>query len=732
MYQKLLNMKVDGWKLFVFMLLYLLSISPVKAFEKTQLSGDITITLDDGLWKKNNQKTLYKDIKIDLVCQKSVCEPEIWAKAPEFNQADHYGIIETNTLEEGWKLEINLKINPDPWLTTTGEAQYKIEIIPDGNNFIGKYTGTFNNLPVSGKAEIEINPHWGKAIPNHQPIIPQEHPRLIFRKHQLPQLRAKANTDYGKAIINRLKTVLSHPIYYTGYGPNGGYHAAGHCFLYLLDEDEKAARKAWDIVQTTIDREPERLLEKSLVVAGIAMAYDMCYDAWEDEQRIIITNWLADRAKLLIEGRKGNGWNPTPWSNWSAKARSAAGLAALAILENNSINDIDIDKLIKIAEINIKGYLTKGTGDRGFGTEGDLYHRESIYAIMPFLQAYKNVLGKDLVSGSNAQWILPHYLMRLVGDNGEISLPTYGRHRIGPDGGLFALGLGILPNPFKTAAFWFFQRQFDFLGDRTFGIGKYSPHEAIYILASYPDEIIPQNPEEILEKVLVDQQKGFYVFRERWLDETDFVASIYLKREPLRKSWSFPEAGSFRIWGLGGRWAVAGPSNNQRISENVLLTDTIGREKTEPIYFEKNPDGSGVVSLKGKNWIRSFAVDYSRRSGTLGLFAVVDKFTGETEDKALPWIMHTEGEVKIDEQSFLITAENGATMKGTFITPSKVNISYQEGKIVATGGKEFFVIMTVQYNNPPKIEIFGNGIEAQVKVGSQIIFYKEDHLNLIK
>ena len=492
-----------------------------------------------------------------------------------------------------------------------------------------------------------------------------------------------------------------------------------------------------------------RLLEQSPIVAGIALAYDLCYNTWDENRLQKITSWLARESNILIEGTRDRGWNPNSWSNWSARARGAAGLATLAILleppeffAQSNLEPNDSWRLLKISERNVKRLLNIGIGDRGFGTEGDHYTTEPlVLTIIPFLQAYENVLGKDLISDSSAEWFLPHYIMRMVESNGELSFPAYGRHRAGPGGSLFALGWETVPEKFLPAVQWFFQQHFGWEGDRSFGIGTYGPYEAAFALMGYRDDVVPKNPAEILGHVLVDEQKGFYVFRDRWQDSNDFVASIYLKQEPLKSSWSFPDTGSFRIWGLGGKWANAGPSHPDPKNENVVAIADRPADAWQDakgaklIFFNSSPDGSGVVSFRHYNWLRSFAVDYSGASGVPGLFVVVDKFNleeNQTEQKI--WTMHAEGDVSIQGQSFTIQSNSGATMQGNFVTPDGVNISFEPGEtggvIRATGGDRFFLVMTVQKGLPPEIEISGRGLNAQVKVGGKTILFQDDKIVL--
>ncbi|MEQ8752770.1 MAG: hypothetical protein RID09_04510 [Coleofasciculus sp. G1-WW12-02] len=67
----------------------------------------------------------------------------------------------------------------------------------------------------------------------------------------------------------------------------------------------------------------QRLLEHSTVVAGVALAYDLCYPAWDEEQVQQVADWLASQTALLVKGTAGDGWNPNPPSNWNARARGA-------------------------------------------------------------------------------------------------------------------------------------------------------------------------------------------------------------------------------------------------------------------------------------------------------------------------------------------------------------------------------------------------------------------------
>lgn len=716
--------------------------------EVEQLSGEISLNLRNGLWKDWSGERVYQTITVDLTCSRGECQSTAWGYAPSFHQdLDHLGTVEVLATENIWRLKVKLAVQSSPWTPEeTATADYIIELIPLDGKLIGSYAGDFNQVPVRGPVTGIVNNHSSQPIPNHQPITKGEHPRLIFRREEIPAIRAKIQTEYGQQIMNRLSEALETEIYYEGISPNGGSHAASHCFLALINDEPESAAKAWEIVENSLNNPGPRLLEKSTITQGIALAYDLCYQYWDETQINRLTTWLeTETTKLLNGDSHQRGWNGNAWSNWNARARSAAGLAALATLGESA----ESSKQIEIARRNVQRYLHTALGDRGFGTEGDLYTRESLNGILPFFQAYQEVLGQDLTTNSPLVWVIPHYLNRMVKQGEEVSVPAYGRHRIAPTGDLLVLSWQTTPAEFLPAALWVFDEYFTTNGVGSFGIDNHQPHLAIYALTGYPEGIRAENPARLIPRVQADSVRGFVTWRNQWQDENDFVSSIYLKRNPLGASWSYPDVGSFRIWGLGERWAISGPDLPEPENENVLmLSQGAFWESAEPIFWRANSNGSGIITLKTNNVfkpdsdppqgitaLRTFGVDYSEAAGVPGLFVVVDRLMGAVDNdyfKNNTWIMHTPGKVEIEGNTFMIISASGATMKGTFITPVSVNITYQPtetgGVIQATGDDRFFVVMTVQSGPPPELEMVGTGLNA-VKIRGQTITVTEDGIN---
>lgn len=697
------------------------------------LAGKVSITLEKGIWKLWEEQPVYQNMTLDLICNQGQCQSEVWGFAPSFNKdVDHQGTVEVSKLGDRFKLDVKLQIQSHPGNPNLTEAVYTIDLVPYRNQLIGSYRGEYNERNLAGKVTGKKNKLQFATVKEHQPLKAQEHPRLIFRAKELPILKAKAKTAHGREIVKELKKTLKEPIYYQGYVPTGGYHAAGHCFIGLLEDNPNAAQTGWKIVQKAIANPGKRFLEHSPIVAGVAIAYDLCYPLWSREQQQQVAQWLTEQTVKLVGGdTPKNGWNSYPWSNWNARARGAAGLAALAILNEPAdyyvYNEFfqqpeDIEKLLKIAERNVMRYLDTALGDRGVGTEGDHYSTEPWrLAILPFLQGYREVKGIELAP-SKTQWFLPQYVSRTAEIDGESTISSYGRHRLSPPASLYGIGLPLVPDEFVPGVLWFLEQP-----QNNYGVSNDLPISGIYALTGYPQQLQPVDPDKSWDKVLIDSQKGFYSFRNQWQGNTDIIASIYAKHEHLRASWSFPDAGSFRIVGLGHHWIVPGISKPQPENENIVVTGRNQEGAAKTTYFQSEKDGSGVVTIERDSWLRSFAVDYGGSGGVPGLFVVADRFKTENTEDFQPkvWNLHVRGKVEVKDNSFVVTSPDGTSLQGTFVSPEGIKISHLAtetgSKIQVRAVNNFFVVFTLQSGKLPEVQVSGRDAKREVTVGNQRI-----------
>ncbi len=363
------------------------------------------------------------------------------------------------------------------------------------------------------------------------------------------------------------------------------------------------------------------------------------------------------------------------------------------------------------------------------------------------------------------------------------------------DSALFACNYPIVPDAWKPAVLWAWQRH----------AGVAAPADAPKLLAGpvasavhrafldYPldpatgrTSVEPKPPKGVLPLAWEAPDYGYYAFRNGWEGRDDFVAQIY-GRTMQGHGYILPNAGTFTLMGLGHRWIEALPGlrlHNQRSFNNVVLLpedDTNEGANGRLLHSETRADGSGVVTFdlgdlyaaprrdaKGGaaalyekygrirrdsafanadiTGMRSFAVDYSGRSGAPCLFAVADAIAG---GKAKIWkavvSSNSLASAKVDGNAVTIAKPDGATMRLTFLSPPNPRIqvemrsitfkmTYNRGEaempspgIYVQGADpndgRFLTVCTIQRGDPPAVKIEGGGLAAKARVGARSLAF---------
>lgn len=266
----------------------------------------------------------------------------VWADAPSFNKGVHQGFVSSGELQgDKLTLTVSFNIGGDAWVKGgrwRGTFQLQKS---DQNRWTGTYDALFRGKPVKGSVYAIEQPK--PAATGIAPAAPDEHPRLMFRKADLPALREKAKTEFGQAALSKMNGII------------------GNALKYQLTGDKKLA-------QATIP-EVEKLLADNGVgdkmVRGrilgwrfeqIALAYDTCYDVYPDDLKRRIEahvagyqGWRAFRSPSTFQ--KEISWSITgtyPWpirygpamaavSVWGMKGPEPAKPAARPFLHDEPI-----------------------------------------------------------------------------------------------------------------------------------------------------------------------------------------------------------------------------------------------------------------------------------------------------------------------------------------------------------------------------------------------------------
>ena len=418
-----------------------------------------------------------------------------------------------------------------------------------------------------------------------------------------------------------------------------------------------------------------------------------------------------------------------------------------------------------------------------------------------YAAAYRRAFGVDLSPYPDiTHFVARRMFAHIYPATGEpISQEVNGPNNLGPE--YFAVHFPIVPEAWKPAVLWGWQR---FLGIRDGDdVAKVlaGPIASVPIRAflDYPLDMQPQPPKGILPLAWEAPDFGYYGFRNAWDGKDDFLVQVY-GRFQSGHGYSVPNAGNFTIAGLGHNWAVSLPSlrlHNQRTFANVVLLkddETNDDARGRLLYAKTEKDGSGVVSFdlgdvyggaqsgaKGKplplyerygnvrrasafkptgiEGLRAIAVDYSGRSGAPCLFVLVDQITGG-RNKVWCWRIQDDeinektkqvivpGDLKntqVEGNTVTVAAPDGATMRLTFVAPTKADVkaenreivytkTYNRGKgersapgIYASGADptdgQFFAVATIHRGAPPPVKIEGKGLTAKVRVGGQTVSF---------
>lgn len=239
------------------------------------------------------------------------------------NKGILWGHVESSSISES---EVNLRVSyfmPTDKFVNGGRATFNISCTRDADGTLsGTYDGIYygetytywwmpkkdeNHLcSLSVCGQNAPSPPRGTAVgtihvrstPSSEfsPPGKDEHPRILFRKRDLPLLKAKSETEFGRKCLEFMQ----------GWGP------VGHGVLYQFakyDGDEanaaKYAESASKLVQYHMrdfsngeDEHGQVAWTRRLEM--VALTYDLCYDGWTAEFRHRVAWYLVNTAKTIL------------------------------------------------------------------------------------------------------------------------------------------------------------------------------------------------------------------------------------------------------------------------------------------------------------------------------------------------------------------------------------------------------------------------------------------------
>ncbi len=245
----------------------------------------------------------------------------VWGLAGDFTNSPHTGRVAGGMLsDQGGELSIEMNISGDAFTKDPGgRAKYKVVLTRGAAGAIeGTYDGTYRDVSVKGRAEAAVLPPPKQVVPNFAPVKPGEHPRILFRAADLPRLREKMATPFGRAALEKMNDIV-------GLGVR--HQLTGERQLADRARKEAEALMGQGSGSDQFGHNVGDRMEK------VALAYDMCYDAWPADFRLKVERYLTWAGHLIMFHQTGlnRGINWHVCSNWSAPLYTGVGFAGLAL-----------------------------------------------------------------------------------------------------------------------------------------------------------------------------------------------------------------------------------------------------------------------------------------------------------------------------------------------------------------------------------------------------------------
>jgi hypothetical protein len=733
-----------------------------RAAEPAQ-TGAVLLLLREGIAPAEPGDQFTRDLELELTLRDGKFDPKVWGYSMSINKAFHEGSV---VKADGDRLTVQLTLQRDRWSSPKpqGTAQYEIALQRQGDRYAGTFTGRLNltggdapvEREVKGRVTGTLGPLWSEPRPGFEKLATNEHPRLIFRKRDLPAIQQRLATPEGKAIMARFLEQL--PKSHGEWTKVKMYLSAGYGLAWQLTGDKAHADKAKESLSGMLDLKGSQDIHYGPMAQSMAVTLDFCYDAWDAEFRQKVIDNLARRLAALHAANMG-GVSLNPHHNHEAIRVSGTGLAAICLLGEKTGNGKeipDLDRIMGIAARATRRYfLYNGESGSGWGLEGDAYKR-MVWNSGPghVVQAWRTALGTDLVADGLGAWsILGEWMWLPPGEEVVQSETSRGFADNGQrGGGFFILGLTTVPDSMKAGVRWLFDRSYGLQGDKTFNL--LWAYHAAYLLMNYPFDVPAKAPAESLPWVAPDPTGGHWVFRKPWQGAQDTLVVLNARFDnPGGAHWITGRSWDMQLFALGKLWigdrkmddktgapgaALPTTGNPQAFADDLSarLTDwqttPAGTAALSfdmaPIYMrplardEEPPAGQKPVRMSrrgsfvdlGIRGQRGVALDLTGASGAPVLMVFADKFTGTTD---LAWnlkLAKEAGEAKVEGNIVTVGDPAGANMRVTFVGDKPLTLT---PAIRATGSEEYLVVITVQNGPAPAVKAEG----GTVTVGGQTV-----------
>ncbi|MFP4054134.1 MAG: hypothetical protein ACLFV7_09750, partial [Phycisphaerae bacterium] len=524
--------------------------------------------------------------------------------------------------------------------------------------------------------------------------LPTGHPRLFVDGEDVPALRKKVRKAPYSHMLKRIEEMAKEEFDPSSTSSSLYDMRVRHmATAYLLTGKKQYAADAEKrVLELVADKEfwndpGSKGLTRAAGALSVAMAYDLCYDAWSGSTREKVSAELLEIARGMMKSM-GRGANTRIANNWQGVRYGASGLAALACDEEGR------EKVARDAYSSMVRHIKANIGANGWNPEGIGYTIYPATFTGPYgIAAQRAGIGdlrKDVPAYMNTYWTTLAGTAAIPTNDGRLGMradlsddhPHYNSN------GTCSLAFWYAPPKQVPAVKWMYDYLLGERGSKSWDVDRWGG--GLYSVLLYPTEVEARNPAEVVGLNYVDKSHGAVIFRNRFRDANDTVALVNACGRRPSGCHAGPDTNTFRILGLGAVFVTgSGRTGDTAGQTNLFASEPPSRANGEEgtlasIRFDE--DGGGLSVTRGscmgvKNHVKRFRAIYDDRSGVEAVFVNAD-----TSRNGTLWRLNTPGFNKVETRgnSFIITAPNGAVLTCTVVEPAKV--TFRTGTFRRGGG----------------------------------------------
>ena len=245
------------------------------------------------LWPPNRTP---RDLDVEMIRRDGKWVDSVWGRSIFYNRQHYPGrILGSSGNGDETTIRFGVALSDDGYVRG-GYGEYTVHLGRDqGKGLTGRFDGHYDLRERKGHAHVECRE--GKvALPTQLTVEPGSHPRLFFRKRDLPVLRARARTELGRKIV---KALIQKVVSGKAYDWRGRWNAVAYAgevdralaqgLLAHLFDDPLHGRRAARNVMIHNEHDPyagEHGGPELPCLARMGFGYDLAYDYITEDERV--------------------------------------------------------------------------------------------------------------------------------------------------------------------------------------------------------------------------------------------------------------------------------------------------------------------------------------------------------------------------------------------------------------------------------------------------------------